>query len=146
MQPDTSPPFVKIKDVHKQICSLSPLKGPKHSSGCERQCNAVVLGGKEAELLDITQGARVENQFPFHHDLSPVPMVVSSLHHYLLPLTSPLSKPPLHCCLFFFPFVNLSILHFYLGMTEQVQPPLNKAIKFPKPIYLLISCLRRFKC
>lgn len=40
---------------------------------------------RNAELLDISQGPGVENQFPFHRDLSMVPTVVSSTSTSFLP-------------------------------------------------------------
>lgn len=73
---------------------------------------------RNAELLDISQGPRVENQFPFHRDLSLVPVVVSSTttsflsHPYwvtstpLLPLLSFICQP-IHLTFFTQPGQNI---------------------------------------
>lgn len=112
--PPPAPPFVKLKDVPQQIWwpALSfGLVWAKHSSGCGRQCNAVVQGERKAELLDISQGARVENQFPFHHDLSPVPTVVSStttsfLSHPHWAASAPLLSLPFLSVLYYSYFIS----------------------------------------
>lgn len=127
--PPPAPPFVKLKDVPQQIWwpALSfGLVWAKHSSGCGRQCNAVVQGERKAELLDISQGARVENQFPFHHDLSPVPTVVSStttsfLSHPHWAASAPLLSLPFFS--FFSSRLSTYPSHtFYLDRTERPPP------------------------
>ena len=143
--PGTAPPFVKLKDVPQQIWwpALSfGLVWAKRSSGCGRQCNAVVQGERKAELLDISQGARVENQFPFHHDLSPVPTVVSStttsfLSHPHWAASAPLLSLPL----FFLFFLVCQPIHLtlftWIGQNDPLppslppKPPTNKEIEFP---------------
>lgn len=74
---------------------------------------------RNAELLDISQGPGVENQFPFHRDLSVVPTVVSSTttsflsHPYwvtstsLLPLLSFICQP-IHLTFFTQPGQNIT--------------------------------------
>lgn len=124
--PPPAPPFVKLKDVPQQIWwpALSfGLVWAKHSSGCGRQCNAVVQGERKAELLDISQGARVENQFPFHHDLSPVPTVVSSTTTSFLSHPHWAASAPLLSLPFFSSRLSTYPSHtFYLDRTERPPP------------------------
>lgn len=84
---------------------------------------------RNAELLDISQGPGVENQFPFHHDLSLVPKVVSSTatsflsHPYWVT-----STPLLPLCSFICQPIHLT---FFTQPRQNITPPTKWEIIFP---------------
>lgn len=79
---------------------------------------------RNAELLDISQGPRVENQFPFHLDLSLVPTVVSSTTTSFLSHPYWVTSTPL-LPLFFFHMSAYPSNIFYPARTEY-HPPLSR--------------------
>lgn len=133
---DTTPPFLKIKDVPQQIWwpALSftrpVLVSAKHSSGCG---GSAVLSyrGKERQsywILPREPGWRISFHFTMTFLQSQwwsAPPLPPSSH-------IPTEQPPLHCCLSFFHSSTYpSHMFTLIGQHSWPPPPTSNEIIFP---------------